>query len=211
MRQLLAILILTSSLLTANAQRGRRQFYNSCKGLFQIDTSKKTKQTIIELGKLNAVTLGDSGEASSPLIYLARFDKFTNYFDSTYNDSTLIQIIKKNYCPLVSCYAFKALLSGRDSTIDNQTIQGLIIPFAKDSNSFINLDCACYQIKIETFDYLMYLMTWDLGPSHYDSNIKPLDRSSIESILIQRKDYYRKIDIYCRTTSWSTYKESFLK
>ena len=211
MRQAIIILALISSLLTVNAQTGKRQFYKSCQGLLQFDTSEKTKQTLTDLGKLNAVTLGDAGETSAPIAYLARFDKFTTYFDSTYNDTILIQIIKKNYCPLVSCYAFKALVTDRDSTIDNQTLQNLIIPFAKDSNSFVNLDWGCGHNPIETFDYLMCLMTGHFWTNHYGLNIEPLDKTTIENLLIQRQDYYRKKDIYGRTISWSAYKDSFLK
>jgi hypothetical protein len=209
MRCISIIGILLGSFFTASSIQAQEEKVTHCRTV-QSDSSSQSYKVLSALYKLNAVSLGDAGESGNPEKYLQRFQKFVDHFDRFYSDKTLIAIIKKNDCPLLTCYAFHALVKTKGNRINDRALEELLLPFAKDSTSYIDLDWGCSSTLTETFDYLLALLT---GPSWnlYLAEIKPLSKVSVERILAQRKPYFKDKDIYGEERSWEAYKQSYLR
>lgn len=209
MRRTFFILVLLSIWFTTNAQLGNKEFTETCIYLVEIDTTHKTKEMLYDLWKVNAVTLGDSGESNNPEFHLSRFYRFINYFDSAYHDTTLVKIIENNYCGLVSCYAFAALVTKSESVVSNQLPEELMSPFAQDTTSFVYLDWGCGRSKMETFDYMLTIVRehhQEHGADYNFANNKAL----VESLLTLRKPYYRDTGNHQKKISWEFYSRGIL-
>jgi hypothetical protein len=190
-------------------QSSFREYANSCTGIVELDSSEFTKQVLFDLGQLNKISLGDAGESSNPDSYIKRFENFVDFFDTTYTDSIKIEIIEKNYCPLISTYSFVSLVK-LNNQITDSTIVELIMPFVKDTNSYINLDWGCGSHSIQTFDYLISLMSGK-GWRGYFTQIEPLPYGILNFILNERKRFYSGVDQYNRKKTWEDYRNYYLK
>lgn len=175
--------------------------------MVRLDTSESCRQMLKDLMRLNKLTRGDAGESGDANAYLEQFRKFVYYFDSCYSDTTLIKIVQSDFCPLISCYAFTALVYNPDSTIEEQTLVNLVLPFTQKTNSFVNLDWGCGDNEIETFDYLISLVA---GHISYLPNLFSFHQSSIDTLLYERKEYYSGIDSYGQKKSWEEYSGRYL-
>lgn len=191
------------------AQIGEKEFTETCVFLVEIDTSYQTKKMLHDLWRVNAVTLGDAGESSNPELHLSRFYRFIDYFDSAYYDTILVRIIKNNYCGLVSCYAFAALVTKSESVVSNQLLEELMSPFAQDTTSFVHLDWGCGRSKMETFDYMLNIARGHHQEHGADYNFAN-NKALVESLLALRKPYYRDRGNHQKKISWEFYSRGIL-
>lgn len=202
-------LALISTWSITHAQSNSGHFSETCVYLAELDTTHETKKMLVDLWKLNAVTLGDAGESRNAQAYLSRFHRFTEYFDSAYHDTTLVEIVKSNYCPLVSCYAFEALVTKSNDAVNNQLLYKLIRPFAQDTTSFVYLDWGCGRSRKETFDYMFTLIRRHHEIYRADNTLTS-NRELVENLLELRKPYYRDRSGNWKEITWEIYSGSIL-
>ncbi len=210
MKKFTVILIFFAWTLNLFGQSTQKEFAIQCTAMVELDSSENSKQMLKELMYLNKLTRGDAGESRNANEYLEQFRKFVYYFDSSYNDTTLMKIVERDYCPLISCYAFTALANNPDSTIDEQKLINLVLAFTQKTNSFVNLDWGCGSNEIETFDYLISVVSGFISDS-YLPNLFKFQQSSIVTLLDARKKYYSGMDSYNRKQTWEEYSRQYLQ
>ncbi len=210
MRGILAIALMILFAADTYGQLNSREYAITCLRIVELDSSESTKRVLIDLGQLNRISLGDAGESSRPDAAIKMYENYVDFFDTTYADSTVMALVKKDYCPLISAYAFVALVKSGNSRLTDSAIVELIMPFAKDTGSWINLDWGCGSHAIQTFDYLISLMSGK-GIRGYFAQIKPLPYKYLDALLTERKSFYRRTDIYNRKMNWEMYRSYYLK
>lgn len=126
--------------------------------------------------KLNAVTLGNAGEAEDWNSYLGQFRVIVNYFDSACTKPELIKIVSRNDCPLITCYAFQALVTPENAQISQKEIHHLLLLFTNDTSSCVYLDRGCGRSRIDMFDYLLSLVSLKTV-NFYLAGVRPLENS----------------------------------
>ena len=210
MKGLFLLLTLILSTINGKSQESWTYFPEDCLFLIDHDISEEAQQLIKKLAKLNKITRGDTGECSDQEACLKPYKDIVSGFDSLYSDSTLIEIVKQDYCPIVSCYAFSVLVCKDDSIISEQEILELALPFAKQNYSFVTLDWGCGWNDIETFDYIISLISGKfIWQTNFLPNIRAFSSSTLNQLLAAREPYYQGKDSYNRDKSWEEYKSSF--
>lgn len=170
-------------------------------------SSLKMLDQLVELG---SVSLGDAGEAGDREKYLNRFRRFIDYFDTAFTNQQLMKIIRQNECPLVTCYAFHALVKSKGQRISDKAVQDLVLRFAKDTTSSVDLDWGCSSTVVSMFDYLLCLVTYrDTRPVF--GYVRPLSKTTTETILQQRRPYFSNRGLWGQEMTWQRYCEGFLE
>ena len=184
----------------------------TCSKLSEIDSSINWVRKFYDLSiyRKNCVSLGDAGESSNGDQYRKQFEDVIDFFDSTFSDTSLVNIIKNNYCPLVNCYSFLALAEKRNNFITDSILVQLLIPMTKDSLSNVNLDWGCGQSSIQPFEYLMHVMVGNKRKT-FLTNIIPLSHENIKLLINERKPYFPQTNQYKMGWTWEEYKTKFLK
>ena len=197
-------------MLTTTTSLAQEKHASICNEQVRINFQGRSPEMLNKLIELGAVSLGDAGEAADWEKYLNHFRSFITYFDTIFTDQQLINIIGRNECPLVTCYAFHSLVKSKDKSINDKTVQDLLLNFAKDTTSYVYLDWGCSSSLIQMFDYLLSLVT-DKRANSYLADIRPLTKMVTEKILEERRPYFSNHDIYGQESTWQSYYESFLR
>ncbi len=206
MKLIFSVIIIFLSLVTSFGQEMIKGNMINCSQLCDYKQEVGNCQDfILKLENINSITLGDTGEAENPLEYIIRFEEIVDYLDTSYTPVELIQIIKHNYCPLISSYALVCL--SKNKKITDSLAYDLIASFAEESNSYIHLDYGCGYYPVETFDYMIKLFT-NKGMIGYFSEITPLPKEYIIKLLELRKPFFNREDN--SALSWEKYKEYYL-
>lgn len=161
-----------------------------------------------ELLSFNSVSLGRDGEGSGELLDHCR--NFIAYFDTTYNTSELVEIIRHNDCPVVCSYAFLALVAEREPVVTNELITSLIRRFASDTVNTLNVHWGCGYWEIPVFDYMMCTMTKWVNKTLLPY-LEPLDNESVENLLAVRKPFHNERMFHYPHPIWEDYRTNLLK
>ena len=206
MRYISIVLLVFSCLLTTTS-RAQENKVLACSEKVRANFQGQSAEIVEQLIKLGAVSLGDAGETDDWEKYLDRFRRFVSYFDSAFTNQELIKIVQRNDCPLVTCYAFHALVNSQSDRISDKTVQHLLVPFAKDTVS-VSLDWGCSSTLTPMFDFLS--LVTDKNSIYYLAGIKPLARETVEKILEERRPYFKEQDAYGAERTWQSYREKYL-